>query len=189
MLSFQNGSLVDRILLQMEHAEVDLAVLVLGLRFLCNLFVTSTGKRHISRFVEVDGFRLGSLLLTPLSPCGWSFRLYPRVLSLLLRLAEDSPSRVVSLVASLVINVISTGIDDRGIRDGVLQAATAIVRNTQSDENSVYLSLVAIGSLMTSDRETTRSAISDGLVEVLAAAGGASRRARECVEEIESLIS
>uniref|UniRef100_A0A7S1XE35 Phospholipase A-2-activating protein n=1 Tax=Compsopogon caeruleus TaxID=31354 RepID=A0A7S1XE35_9RHOD len=165
LLDYDNGVIIQRVIGEFKRSDASLATVILGLRFLCNLFVTPRA-REAARNV------------------------FDPVVHLLDRdLPHMGDKRVRQCCSSLVVNysvLFASGVilDSEG-----KQLLGVCQRGVQSgDELSVYMYLAAVGTLLVSHPRLSQTALESGLVEGLTSLGATSTRISECVRDIEQLL-
>ena len=163
----RNGAILDDILGHMKSEEVKAPVLLMGCRFLCNMFgnsVTSSVVR--SRCKEI------------LEACE--------------KATTSDNVRVRSTFASVLVNYAVLFHDSKASfveREPALKVAVQLVTSVEKGEEILFRLTVAMGTLMADDDESAMKGVELGAAVAAASAASKSKRLQDAALDISTLIA
>lgn len=163
----RNGVILDDVLGHLRSAEANVAVYIMGCRFLCNLF----GNRVVG---SVMRSRMGEILRAALSA------------------GRSGNRRARETFACLLINYAvmlhdaNASVDERM---EIVRACVGIVTGGERDEEVLYRCMVAAGTVMCDSDGAARKAVEEGIAQAAADVAPLSGRLQQVATEIATLIA
>lgn len=167
LLGKQNGAILNDVLGHLTSEDAGVPVLLMGCRFLCNLF----GNRVVASVIR--------------SRC-------QQVLTACEKASKSGNRRVREVFASLLVNYAVLFHDSEAPfteRQCPMQTAISLVSPTENDEEVLFRLLVAIGTLMVDNEESTVKGVELGAAAAAASAAPKSDRLKQLALEISTIIA
>lgn len=162
----RNGEILSDVLRHLSSTEATAAVLIMGCRFLCNLF----GNRVVK-----------SAMMTHVDD----------VLKSAFPASRSDNRRARETFASLLINYSLMMYENKASvaeRAGVLNCAIQLISSGERDEEVLYRLAVAMGTVMCGDEYTAKRGVELGAAQAAADVASVSPRLQQVATEIATLI-
>lgn len=163
--SKKNGEILDGIMTHAESVEANAAVLIMACKFVCNMFAASAMSSHMREKWAKVVASCGSAAKSP------NARVRECYANLLSNLALYMHESKMSLAERMPVI------------GSILQAAEG-----EKEEGTVYILMVALGTLMMNDAETQQYGAKVGAAKCVVKAARMSKRLQEVADEIRKLV-
>lgn len=163
----RNGEILRDVMHHLSSTEATAAVLIMGCRFLCNLF----GNRVV-----------GSVMMTRVDD----------VLKSSFSASRSTNRRARETFASLLINYSLMMYENKASveeRAGVLNCAIQLISSGERDEEVLYRLAIALGTVMCGDENAAKRGVELGAAQAAADVAPVSPRLQQVATEIATLIA